>query len=329
MQPTRRHFLVGTIGAAIAVPPAIRRALAQEAWPARPIRMIIPFAAGGQTDVTARLLAQAMSRELGREIVSENRTGAGGVIAAEAAVRMPADGYNLFFGTLGTHGGVNAALYPNARYDVVRDFAPVALITTSPNIILVNPGLPVHTMREFLDFVRAGDGRVTNGLAGAGSSTHLTGEYLMLETGLKLNNVMYRGGAPALADLAAGHVQVMVAGISEAVPLVQDGRVRAIAVSSAGRNPALPEVPAIAETVPGFEAVAWFALYAPAGTPQPILDRLNAAANTALADPEIRRRYAELGATPEGGPPARLAALMAQEIPKWGRVVRAADMKPE
>jgi tripartite-type tricarboxylate transporter receptor subunit TctC len=293
-------------------------------WPVRPITLIVTYAPGGSADVLARLLAPAMAEALGQSVVVENRAGGGGNVGSEALARAAPDGHTVGIGAVSTHA-INKALF-GARlpFDPERSFTPISLILTQPNLLLVNNAVPARSVAEFVAWarVRPGDG-VLFGTAGVGSSNHLTGALVAEAFGIRMEHVPYRSGGLALADLMAGNVQAVIDNIVTAAPLARDGRARAIAVTSAARSPLLPDVPSFAESgAPGFDLVSWQALYGPAGLPAPIVGRLNAALRHALRDGTVRARLIEGGAEPVGSSPAELAAFMAQEIPKWGRLVR-------
>ncbi len=294
---TRRYAL-----AALAALAAASVASAQEAWPARPIQMVIPFPPGGPTDVTGRVLAEKLSLELKRNVVVENKAGASGNIGAQFVAKAAPDGYTIFFSTGGTHG-INPFLYAKPGYDPVKDFVPVAWVTTSPNILVVHPSFPAKTLTELIALAKASPGKLSSAAPGQGSTPHMFGELLKRTAGIEIQHIAYRGSGPALADVVAGHVPIMFDGIPSSLPLVQAGKLRAIAVTGTSRLPAAPDIPTVAETIPGFDASGWFAVYAPAGTPPAVVARLNQAINRVLEMPDVRKRYAELGAEPVGGPP--------------------------
>lgn len=302
----------------------------QPAWsqtyPERNITLMVPFPAGGPTDVTARLLADKLTQTLGKPIVIENKPGASGNLAAQAVARSAPDGYTLFFGTGGTHGA-NPALYPDVGYKPVEDFEPVAWVTTSPNILVVQPSFPAKTLQELIDLVKANPDKFDSAAPGPGSTPYMFGELLMHQAGMKMVRVTYRGSGPALNDLLGGHVKIMFDGIPSSMPLVQSGQLRALAVTGTARLPSAPDIPTVAETIKGFDASGWFGIYAPAKTPADIVQKLNAAINQALADEELKKKYADLGAIPVGGSSDKLAAQVKAELVKWADLVKATGIK--
>jgi tripartite-type tricarboxylate transporter receptor subunit TctC len=315
-------LLVG-VGAAVQVRPAHA-----SDYPSKPIRLVVPFPAGGPTDVTARVVAQALSKGIGQQIVVDNRAGAGGNVGAEIAANAPADGYTVFFATGGTHG-INPSLYKRVPYDPVKSFDPVILVSTSPNVFVAHPRFPANTMAELIAYAKANPGKVNYATAGAGTTTHMSAELLRSLTGIDITHVPYRGSAPAMNDLLAGQVELMVDGLPSAMPHIRAGSIKALGLTTAKRIESAPDIPAIAETVPGYEAVAWFAFLVPAGTPKDVIAKLNEEANRALASDEVKRRYAELGSDPAGGPPEKLQALIGAELAKWAGVVRATGAQVE
>jgi tripartite-type tricarboxylate transporter receptor subunit TctC len=324
MRRERRHFLQLAAGA-LALP-ALARVAAAQAWPTKPVHLIVGFAPGGGTDITARLIASWLADHLGQQFVVENRPGAGTNIATEAVVRAPPDGYTLLLA--GLPNASNAALYDNLKFDFMRDIVPVAGISRDFFVVVVNPSLPANTLPEFIAYARANPGRIYMGSAGIGSGNHLFGELFKYATGVNLVHVPYRGAGPALVDLLGGRIQVMFAPLSIAVEHVRAGRLRALAVL-ASRMPQLPDVPAVAEFVPGFEASFWAGLGAPKNTPAAIVATLNRQVNAALADPAIKARLEQHGAAPLPGSPADFGKLIADETERWGKVIRAAGIKAE
>jgi tripartite-type tricarboxylate transporter receptor subunit TctC len=313
----RRPLLLAAASAAL--PSAAR---AQAAWaPERPVRLIVGFAAGGSTDVTARLVAAALSERLGQPVVVENRPGAGGNIAAEAAARAAPDGHTLLMGVSGILAA-NPALYRNLPFDPVRDFAPISQIAFIPNVVVVHPDLPAADLAGFVAHAKANAGRVHYGSAGNGTSLHLAGALLAARAGLALVHVPYRGGAPATTDLLSGKIQMLASPLVEVVAHVQAGRLRPLAVTTARRSPLLPDVPTVAETIPGFEVALWNGLLAPAGTPPPAIARLAAEAAAALRGAELRNKLAEQGSEPAPSTPEEFARFIRAEIPRWTEIVR-------
>jgi tripartite-type tricarboxylate transporter receptor subunit TctC len=325
MERPRRNFLQLAAGA-LALP-ALARAAAAQAWPARPVHLIVGFAPGGGTDITARLIAAWLADHLGQQFIVENRPGAGTNIATEAVVRAPPDGYTLLLA--GLPNASNAALYDNLKFDFARDIVPIAGISRDFFLVAVNPALPANTLPELIAYARANPGRIYMGSAGIGSGNHLFGELFKYATGVDLVHVPYRGAGPALVDLLGGRMQVMFAPLSIAVEHVRAGRLRALAVMTATRLPQLPDVPAVAEFVPGFEASFWAGLGAPRHTPAAIVATLNREVNAALADPAIKARLEAHGAEAMPGSPADFAKLIADETERWGKVIRAAGIKAE
>jgi tripartite-type tricarboxylate transporter receptor subunit TctC len=326
--------LPGTAG----VPPALVAAVAcaflaawpaaaAETWPARPVRVIVGLAAGGATDIVARLMGQWLSERTGQQFIIENRTGAGTNIATEAVVRAPADGYTLLL-TSGANF-INGTLYEKLSYDFARDIAPVVALAREPHILAVHPSVPATTVAEFITLAKANPGRITMASGGTGTPGHVSGEMFKMQAGVNLVHVPYRGAAPALSDLLGGQVQVYFTPMSAAVEYIRSGRLRALGITTAKRSAALADVPAVAESVPGFEASQAYGIGAPRNTPAAIIDKLNAEANAILALPAVRARLADLGETPLGGSPADFARLIADETEKWGRAVRFSGAKVE
>jgi tripartite-type tricarboxylate transporter receptor subunit TctC len=323
MRISRRQVLGLALGAA-AVGPG--RAFAQ-AYPARPVHLIAGFAAGGGVDITARLIGQWLSDRLGQTFVIEDRPGAGGNIGTETVVNAAADGYTLLLATV--PNAVNATLYEKLNFDFLRDIAPIAGIIRVPQVVLVHPSVPAKTIPELISYAKANPGKVNMASAGNGSAPHMAGELFNVMAGVQLVHVPYRGQGPALTDLLGGQVQILFATTPGTTDYVKTGKLRALAVTTAMRAEVLPDVPVIADFVPGYEASQWYGLAAPKKTPAEIVDRLNREVNVALADPGMKARFADLGGEPLAGSPADFAKLIAMETEKWGKVVRAAGLKPE
>ncbi len=323
---SRRNLLRLTAGAAT-LPALPRIARAQKAYPTRSVLLLVGYAAGGPTDICARLIAGWLSQRLGQQVVVENRAGAGSNIATEAALRADPDGYTLHLVT--SSNAINATLYSHLNFNYLRDYAPIAGIMQAPSLLEVNPALPVKSTAEFIAYAKANPGKINLGTAGNGSPPHMYAELFMAMTGVKLTVIGYRGGGPALVDLLSGQLQVMFEGITSSIPHVRAGQLRALAVTSAKRSAALPDIPAIAETVPGYDATGWFGLGAPKGTPQPIIERLSREVAAGLADPGMQAKFAELGAEPMPMGPAELGKLVADATEKWAKVIRSADIKME
>jgi tripartite-type tricarboxylate transporter receptor subunit TctC len=325
MKLHRRRFLHLAAGAA-ALPAASRYAWAQT-YPTRPVRWIVPYPPGGATDIQARLLGQRLSERLGQPFVVENRPGGGGNIGTEAVVRAPADGYTLLL--VGPPHAINATLYDKLNFDFVRDIAPIAGIMSVPNVMVVNPSVPAKTVPEFITYTKANPGKINMASSGKGSSTHIAGELFKMMTGVDMVHVPYRGNAPALTDLLGGQVQVYFVTTPASIEYIRADTLRALAVTTATRSDALPDIPTVGDFVPGYEASAWYGVGVPKRTPVEIIDRLNTEINAALADPKIKAHLADLGGTPLVGSPADFARLIAAETEKWGKVVKFANIKPD
>jgi tripartite-type tricarboxylate transporter receptor subunit TctC len=297
-----------------------------QSFPQRQVRIVVPFAAGGSADVMARLTAQALAARWGQPVVVENRLGAGGHVGGEHVARGPADGYTLMLGSIGIHAA--SSVYRNLTYNPRTELAPVTILAEFPNVIIVNPAVPAQNLRELVALARQRPGEITFGSAGNATSTHLAGELFMLVTGLRFIHVPYRGSSQALNDVMAGNIQLMFENLPTVPPVLRDGRVRALALTSAARSPALPEVPTAEEAgVPGYVATAWFTIAAAGATPAPLLQRLNEDLRAVLAAPALRERFVTLGATPLGGTLAESNAFLAAETEKWTRVVDAAGIR--
>lgn len=315
-----RHILAASVAACLSW-----SAQAQN-FPTRPVRIVVPLAPGGSADVLARIVGEQLGAHWGQPVLVENRPGAGGNIGAEAVARSPGDGYTLLLGTLGIHAA--SAIYPRLSYDPARELAPVTVLGELPNVIIVNPSVPARNLRELVEIARARPGPLSFGSAGSGSSTHLAGEAFLLAARVQIAHVPYRGSGPALNDLVAGNIQVMFENLPTVPPLAQAGSVRPLAVTSAHRSPAMPDVPTAEEAgLPGYVATAWLALAAPASVPAPLLERLNADTRAVLATPALRERLASLGITPVGGTVAESRAFFASETEKWNRVIQAAGIR--
>ena len=325
MELARRRFLQLATGAA-ALPIVPRVAMAQ-AYPVRAVRIIVPVAPGGALDITARLMAQWLSERLGQSFIIENRPGASTNIGIEAVAHAAPDGYTLLL--IPASVTVNATLFEKLNFNFIRDIAPVASISRVPLVMEVNLSVPAKTVPEFIAYAKSNPGKVTMASGGTGSTSHVGGELFKIMTGIDMLHVPYRGGAPALTDLLGGQVQVMFSPLPESIATVKAGKVRALAVTTATRSEALPDVPPVGDSVPGFEASTWQGIGAPAGTPIEIIDRLNKEINTALADPQIKARLADLGSIPAPMSPAEFKNMIVAETDKWGKVVRTANIKPE
>ena len=325
MKLPRRQFLHLTAGAAALS--AVSHFAWAQAYPTRPVRLVVGFPPGGGTDITARLIGQWLSERLGQQFVIENRPGAGSNIATEGVARAAADGYTLLL--VSTAHAINATLYDKLNYNFLRDIAPVAGIIRVPNVMEVNPSLPPKSVSEFIAYAKANPGKVNYASGGNGTAQHLSGELFKMMTGVVMVHVPYRGDAPALTDLIGGQVQVMFGSIPPSLEHIRAGKLRALAVTTATRSEALPDIPTVSDFVPGYEASAWYGIGAPRNTPAEIVDKLNKEINAALSDPKIKARLADLGGTVLSGSPADFGKLIADETEKWGKVVRAANIKPE
>jgi tripartite-type tricarboxylate transporter receptor subunit TctC len=325
MKLPRRNFLHLAAGAA-ALPVVSRVAWAQ-AYPTRPVRIVVGLAAGGPADLVARLIAQWLSERLGQPFLVENRTGAATNIATEAVVRAPADGYTLLFVTAAN--AINASLYEKLSFNLSRDIVPVASLIRAPSVLEVNPSVPARTVPEFIAYAKANPGKLTMASSGIGAPSHVFGELFKFMTGVNLVHVPYRGAAPAVADLVAGQVQVYFDPIPNSIGYIRAGKVRPLAITSATRSEALPDVPTVSEFVPGYEGSFWFGVGAPKATPTEIVDKLNNGINAALADPKIKARLADLGGTVLAGSPADFGKFIADETEKWAKVVKFAGIKAE
>lgn len=320
---TRRLALAA--GIALALPAA---AIAQD-YPTKPIHIVVGYGPGGTTDIIARIIGARLADKLHQSVIVDNRPGAGGNIGAELVAKAAPDGYMLLLGTAGTMA-VNPWIYKNMPFDTVRDFAPISLIATLPNLMVVNPKVPAHTVQEFVEWAKKRPGKVFFASSGIGNTPHMTAELFNQTTGLKMVHVPYKGSGAALSDLVAGNgVQVMFDNMPSAIGQVRSGSLRAIAVTSAKRVESAPEIPTVAESgYPGFEVVTWFGLFAPAGTPAAVVDRLNREVADAVRDPATRKRLVDLGADPTSDSPAQYAALVRADRDTWSKVVRSADIHP-
>jgi tripartite-type tricarboxylate transporter receptor subunit TctC len=297
---------------------------AAEDYPSRPIKWVVGYPAGGTTDILARLIGQWLSEHLGAQVIIENRPGAGNNIGTEAVINAAPDGYTVLL--VNPANGINASLYRKLNFDFIRDIAPVAGLTRVPNVMEVNPAVPAKTVQEFIDYARANPGKINLASSGNGTSVHLSGEMFKMMTGLNLLHVPYRGSAPALTDLISGQVQIMFDNMPSSIEHIRAGKLRALAVTTAKRSPALPDVPTVAETVPGYEASAWFGMGAPKGTPPEIVNKLNTAINAALADPNVQAHLADLGGIVMSGTPGDFGQVIVEETEKWAKVVKAAGV---
>ena len=321
--PNRRLFGLGAIAFAAAAMTGIAPsdARAQAAYPTKPITIIVPFSAGGTTDILARVVGLHVGQTLGQPVIVDNRAGAGGNIGTQAVARAPADGYTLLMGTVGTHA-INQGLYKKLPFDPIKDFAPLSRVAMVPNLLVANPAQPYKNVKELIAYAKANPGKVNFASSGSGTSIHLSGELFKQMTQIDMQHVPYKGTALAMPDLISGQLDAMFDSISTAMPHVRDGRIRALAVTSAQRSPQAPDLPPVGETVPGFESTTWFGLYGPKALPGPIVVRLNTALNQLLKDPEVRERALRLGFEPAGGTPEQFAAVVAAQTAKWAKVIK-------
>jgi tripartite-type tricarboxylate transporter receptor subunit TctC len=322
---SRRQVL--SIAAGAAAFPATSRFACAQTYPSRPVRIIVGFAAGGPNDILARLIGQVLSERLGQPFVIENRPGAGSNIATEVVVRAPPDGYTLLL--VGSPNTINATLYDNLNFDFIRDIAPVASLIRGALVMVVHPSVPAKTLPEFIAYAKAHPGKLAYGSGGVGGITHMTAELFKQDAGLDIQHVPYRGVAPALTDLLGGQVQVVFVNLAPSIEYIRTGKLRALAITTATRSEALPDVPALGEFVPGYEASSVFGLGAPKNTPTAIIDKLNKEVDAALIDPRFKARLANLDAMVLGGSPAEFGKLIADETEKWSRVIKLANIRPD
>jgi len=324
MKLPRRHILQLATGAAAF---AVTQGAKADSYPSHPVRLVVGFPPGQSADISARLLGQWLSERLGQPFVIDNRPGASNTVATDLVVHAPPDGYTLLW--ISTSNYINATLYPTLPYNFIRDIEPIAANTRGPLVMEVNPEVPVNTVPEFIAYSKANPGKINMASGGIGNSTHMAGELFKMMTGADMTHVPYRGSAPALTDLIAGRVQVMFDLMPSSIGYIKGGKLRPLAVTTAARSDKLPDVPSVADFVPGYEASAVGGFGAPKGTPKEIVDKLNAEINAALADPTIKSRLANLGGTTLPGSPADFGKLIAGETEKWAKVIRVENIKPE
>lgn len=302
---------------------------AEQTFPARSIRMIVPFAPGGPNDILGRAVAQKLTEQFGQQVVVDNRGGAGGIIGAETAARATPDGYTLLLGGTASMS-INPSLHKKLPYDPLKDFAHISLIGTAPSLVTVNASLPGRNMKELIALAKAKPGQLTFASSGPGTAPHLGGELLKTMAGIEMTHVPYKGGALAYADLMGGQVTMFIGGTSAALPFIKQGKLRGLAVTSLKRTPSMPEMPTVAESgLPGYEVTNWYSIVTSAGTPKPIVNRLNAEIVKALATEELRKRYADLGTDPETSTPEQLHAYTRSEMIKWAKVIKSAGLTPQ
>jgi tripartite-type tricarboxylate transporter receptor subunit TctC len=325
MRLPRRRFLRLALGAAAL--PAIPGAASAKAYPARPVRVIVPFAPAGDADLIARLIGQRLSERLGQQFVIENRPSAATNIGTELVLHAPADGYTLLVAA--PSAAINATLYGRLNFNFIRDIAPVAAVIRAPFVLLTNPSVPAETVPALIAYARSNPGQISMASTGVGSGPHVAGELFKMMAGVDMVHVPYRGQGPALTDLLGGQVQVYFAAVPSAFEYIKAGRLRALAITTAARAAVLPDIPSMRDFLPGYEASYWGGFCAPKGTPDEVVDKLNGEINAALADPDIERRFAGLGATVLRGTPADFGQLISNETEKWGKVVKFANIRPE
>jgi tripartite-type tricarboxylate transporter receptor subunit TctC len=320
--PRRRFLRLAACAAALPAAPQPARA---QAYPARSVRIVVPVAAGGANDVTGRLIGQWLSEHLGQQFFIENRPGAGTNVGTEAVIRASPDGYTLLIA--GSNAAINATLFGSLNFNFIRDTTPIASIVRVPQIMQVNPALPVQSVPEFIAYAKANPGKIAMGSGGNGSPAHIIGEYFKLMTGTDLTHIPYRGAAPAVTDLLGGQIQVAFTEMATSLGHIKAGKLRALAVTTATRSEALPDTPTLGELIPGFEASQWIGLVAPKDTPTTIIEKLNTEINAALGDPMVKARFADLGGIVLPGSPADFGKLIRDETEKWAKVIRAANIK--
>ena len=325
MSPFRTVQITAAIAGALALPVAAQQ---PQPYPSRPVRLVIPFPAGGGADIFARLLGRKLQDNLGQTFVADNRAGASGIIGCETVARATPDGYTLLMGTTGTHS-TNPAVYPKLPYDSLRDFAPISLVAESPFVLLVNPALPVKSVKDLIAQAKAKPGQLTYGSAGIGSSSHLGFELFNLMAGIKGVHVPYKGLPPAMTDVIAGQLTMTWNSITASAGFIKSGQVRAVGIGSAKRSALVPDIPTIAESLPGYELGSWYGFFAPPKTPPALIKRLHAEIVKAIADPAVQQQFAGLGAEPVGSTPEAFRAMLEKDIAKWAKVARDANVKAE
>ena len=316
----RRHLVLAAAASITLAPFAGWSQMSATVYPAKPIRLIVPFPAGGATDILARSLSQKLGEKIGQTVVVENRPGAGGTIGADAAAKAAPDGYTLLLATSSTHS-IGPAVNPKIPYNAETDFTPIAYVASSPNVVVVPNTLPVKTMREFIDYARKRPGKLNYASSGNGTIVHLTTEYFKAQSDTFILHIPYRGTALAIPDLVSGKVDVLFDSFVTGMPHVKDGKLRALAVTSLTRTALAPDLPTVSEVLPGFESVTWFGLYGPKGMPQDLTMKVNQAVNAALVDVDVKERFARLGAEPTGGTPLAFAAMVKTDSVKWKKII--------
>ncbi|MEW6258187.1 MAG: tripartite tricarboxylate transporter substrate binding protein [Pseudomonadota bacterium] len=322
-RPNRRAFLVlAALSLALPAAPAMA-----ETYPSKPVKLIVPYPAGGTTDIIARLIATQLSEKFGQPFVVDNRAGASGAIGASAVAKSAPDGYTLLMGTANTHG-INSALQKSLPYDALKDFAPVTVVASTPNVIVVNPAFPAKTLQELIALAKAEPGKLNYGSTSSGGSPHMSAELLKMMTGINITHVPYKGAAPMLTDLAGGHIPIGFDNLPSAMPFIESGKLRALAVTTAKRWPGAPNIPTVAESgVPGYEVSGWFGILAPAGTPPAIVDQLQKAVAEAVAKPEVRKQLETVGAEPVANTPQAFAKQIEADVARWKQVAETTGVK--
>ena len=322
-----KHWISAAMAAWLALTVTATNVSAQ-VFPSKPVKIIVPSTPGDGSDILARSIAQKLTERWGQSVIVENRPGAGGVVGTEVAAKSSADGYTVIMGNAGSHA-INQAIYPKLSYDVVRDFAPITLVASAPNVFVVNPSVPAKTVAEFIALAKKEPGKYSFASGGNGSSAHLNGEMLKSFAGIEMTHVPYKGSSPAITDVIAGQVQLMIGNLPPILPFIKSGKVRALGVTTTTRFAATPDVPPISDTVTGYESLAWFGLFAPAATPKDILTKWHADVVAVLALPDIRERVAQLGFDVVGNTPEAYAAMVRSDIAKWQKVVKASGAKAD
>lgn len=321
-RPSRRALLI-LAALSFAVPMSNARA---DTYPSRPVKLVVPYPAGGTTDIIARLIATQLSEKLGQPFVVDNRAGASGAIGASSVAKAAPDGYTLLMGTANTHG-INSALQKSLPYDALKDFAPITVVASTPNVIVVNPSVPAQTLQELIALAKKEPGKLNYGSTSAGGSPHMSAELLKMMTGINISHVPYKGAAPMLTDLVGGHIPIGFDNLPSAMPFIESGKLRAIAVTTAKRWPGAPSIPTVAETVPGYEVSGWFGLLAPAGTPPAIVDLIQKSVAEAVAKPEVRKQLEAAGAEPVANSPAAFAKQIEADVARWKQVAETTGVK--
>ena len=322
----RRAVLRTALAAGLALTAFAALPAAAETYPSKPVKLVVPYPAGGTTDIIARIIAQQLAETFKQPFVVDNRPGAGGAIGTSAVGRSAPDGYTLLMGTANTHG-INSAVKSDLNYDAVKDFAPITVVASTPNVIIVNPDFPAKTVAELIALAKADPGKINYGSTSAGGSPHMSAELLQMMADIRMTHVPYKGAAPMLTDVIGGHIPVGFDNLPSSVAAIQSGKVRALAVTTAQRWPGTPDIPTVAETVPGYEVSGWFGLLAPAGTPPAIVDDLQKAVAAAVAKPEVKKQLLDVGAQPVANTPAAFATQISDDVARWKKVAATTGVK--